>query len=213
MPDLDTVVHYSSADLLEYAPITSRFVDSERSMYDRLDDPVADGTLTDADFGRYFKDARLDTHVDAVRTDRPRPGVRIDWDHFGVPHVDGRTAADVGFGAGWSVAESRLAYLLRRAGLPAPTPQFEVRDGGRVIFRLDFAWPEYGVYIEMDGKAKYTSLLRPGETGADVLWREKRRQDRALEITGWRCLRLTWADLENPQRTAARIRAFLARAA
>jgi acyl-homoserine lactone acylase PvdQ len=100
---------------------TSRFVDSERSMYDRLDDPVADGTLTDADLGRYFKDARLDAHVDAVRTDRPRPGVRIDWDHFGVPHVDGRTAADVGFGAGWSVAESRLLIaelgrVLGRAG-------------------------------------------------------------------------------------------------
>jgi hypothetical protein len=29
-------------------------------------------------------------------------------------------------------------------------------------------------------------------------------------LTGWRCIRITWADLLNPGRTAARIRAVLA---
>src|SRR5215218_1779339 len=100
---------------------TQRFIDTETQMYDGLDDPVADGTLTDADLGRYFKSGRLDTPVDAVRTDRPRPGVRIDWDRFGVPRVEGDTAVDVAFGAGWSVAESRLIIaelgrILGRAG-------------------------------------------------------------------------------------------------
>jgi hypothetical protein len=31
------------------------------------------------------------------------------------------------------------------------------------------------------------------------------------EITGWRCIRITWADLQYPERTAARILAFLRR--
>src|SRR3954451_12753449 len=44
---------------------TQRFIDTETSMYDRLDDPVADRTLTDAELGSYFKDARLDEPVDA----------------------------------------------------------------------------------------------------------------------------------------------------
>jgi hypothetical protein len=40
--------------------------------------------------------------------------------------------------------------------------------------------------------------------------REKRREDRIRELTGWRCIRITWADLFHPERTAARIRAMLA---
>ena len=35
--DLDTVVHYSSADLLEYAPITSRFVDTGMTVRELID--------------------------------------------------------------------------------------------------------------------------------------------------------------------------------
>jgi hypothetical protein len=42
-----------------------------------------------------------------------------------------------------------------------------------------------------------------------VVLREKRREDRVRELTGWRCIRVTWADLENPARLVARIRAAL----
>jgi hypothetical protein len=109
-----------------------------------------------------------------------------------------------------SVAETRTYFLCWRHGLPAPVPQYVVRDEhGNEVARLDFAWPEHGLWVEFDGKAKYTKHARPGEKPEDVVFREKRREDRIRELTGWRCIRLTWADLENAARTAARIRQAL----
>lgn len=109
-----------------------------------------------------------------------------------------------------SVGETRTFFLCWRHGLPAPVPQYAVRDAsGHEFARLDFAWPELGVWLEFDGKAKYSRHARPGEDAADVVFREKKREDRIRELTGWRCIRLTWADLASPERTAARIRAVL----
>lgn len=105
-----------------------------------------------------------------------------------------------------SVGESRVAYLCFSQSLPRPETQVQVRDeNGRVVARVDFAWPALGVFLEFDGRVKY---------GADgqTVWEEKRREDRIRELTGWRCIRLTWADLADPVRTAARIRAVLATA-
>lgn len=109
-----------------------------------------------------------------------------------------------------SVGESRSHFLFWRHGLPAPQPQFVVRDLlGREVARLDFAWPEYGVWLEFDGREKYTKYLRQGESTTAAVLREKRREDRVRELTGWRCIRITWADLLDPAGTAARIRAVL----
>ena len=33
---------------------------------------------------------------------------------------------------------------------------------GHFIARVDFAWPELGIFVEFDGKVKYESLLKPG---------------------------------------------------
>jgi len=109
-----------------------------------------------------------------------------------------------------SVGESRTFFLCWSQGLPVPEPQVIVPDHGMgEVFRLDFAWPERGVWLEFDGKEKYVKHLREGETVADAVLREKRREDRVRELTGWRCIRITWADLFFPERTAARIRAML----
>jgi hypothetical protein len=109
-----------------------------------------------------------------------------------------------------SVLESRGLYMFWRQGIPAPEPQFEVTDGhGLVAARLDFAWPERRVWVEFDGREKYVKFLRPGETISDAVLREKRREDMIRELTGWRCIRITWADLEDPLRLAARLRTLL----
>ena len=42
----------------------------------------------------------------------------------------------------------------------------------------DFYWKECRHLGEFDGKAKYEKYLRPGETAADCVFREKRREDR-----------------------------------
>ena len=110
-----------------------------------------------------------------------------------------------------SVGETRTFHLCWCQGLPMPEPQYKIRDrSGRVVARVDFAWPEYGVFLEFDGKVKYEALLKDNERASDVVLREKRREEMICGLTGWRCIRITWADLLNPARTAARIRAVLA---
>jgi hypothetical protein len=108
-----------------------------------------------------------------------------------------------------SLGESRTFFLCWRAGLPAPVPQWQVYDAGRLVARLDFAWPELKVWLEFDGREKYVKFLKPGESVVDVVLREKERESMISEITGWRCIRITWADLQYPERTAARILTFL----
>lgn len=109
-----------------------------------------------------------------------------------------------------SVGESRTYYLCFRHGLPMPVCQYEVRDeSGRLIGRVDFAWPELGVFLEFDGRVKYEKLLRPGQRASDVVLAEKRREEEICRTTGWRCVRISWADLAHPERTAALIRSTL----
>jgi len=111
-----------------------------------------------------------------------------------------------------SPGESRVLYLCYLYGLPAPEPQYKVRDrSGKVVARVDFAWPELGLFIEFDGLIKYEKLLQDDESASDVVVREKRREDLVCELTGWSCLRLVWADLDRPDHTAARIREKLFR--
>ena len=113
-----------------------------------------------------------------------------------------------------SVGETRVRYACWREGLPSPRLQVPILDArGRVVARVDMAWPEYGVFLEFDGLVKYATLLRPGETTSDAVVREKHREDLIRELTGWTCIRVTWADLADPARLAARIRAALLRRA
>jgi hypothetical protein len=101
-----------------------------------------------------------------------------------------------------SLAESRTAVLLIGTGKPSPEPNYEIRDRyGNVLWRVDFAWPELGVFLEFDGKVKYTKYLKAGEDVTDAVLREKKREERICSRTGWRCIRLTWADLARPAET------------
>lgn len=105
-----------------------------------------------------------------------------------------------------SVGESRSFHLCFRQGLPMPIPQYPITDAsGRVVARVDFAWPELGVFLEFDGKVKYEKLLEDGQRASDVVVAEKRREEMICRITGWRCVRIVWSDLESPERTAALI--------
>jgi acyl-homoserine lactone acylase PvdQ len=75
--------------------------------------------VTDADLRRYFKRATLGLGGErAARTERPRRGLTITRDRWGVPHIQGRTAEDVAFGAGWATAADRqlIMELLRGPG-------------------------------------------------------------------------------------------------
>ncbi|MGI8521369.1 MAG: type IV toxin-antitoxin system AbiEi family antitoxin domain-containing protein [Actinomycetota bacterium] len=50
-----------------------------------------------------------------------------------------------------SPLERRFLRLLRSAGLPEPEIQYPIRDGARLLARVDFAYPELRLAIEVDG--------------------------------------------------------------
>lgn len=113
-----------------------------------------------------------------------------------------------------SPGESRTSYFMWAHHLPKPIPQFEIRDEhGRLVARVDFALPEHGIFIEFDGAEKYQRYRRPGESLEAFIMREKRREELVCQLTGWVCVRITWADLEHPHSLAERIRALLNRPA
>jgi hypothetical protein len=111
-----------------------------------------------------------------------------------------------------SVGESRTVYLCWSQHLPRPEPQHKVFDArGMVLHRVDFAWPERKAFLEFDGREKYQRYRKEGETLEAFLMREKRREELICQLTGWVCIRITWADLGSPLATARRIRAILER--
>jgi acyl-homoserine lactone acylase PvdQ len=86
----------------------------QAGLYDRLT-PLA-GNVTANDLRRYFKPAPLGLGSDRARKrERPRAGVTIVRDSFGVAHVTGVTELDVAYGAGWVTAADRglLLQLIR----------------------------------------------------------------------------------------------------
>ncbi len=97
---------------------------SPRSFADQLEtydalNAAQPSSLRDSDLTRYFKNADLGVDpADVVRTETPRPGVTIVWDTRDVPHITGVTDADVAYGAGVAVMETRmfLTDVLRHTG-------------------------------------------------------------------------------------------------
>jgi hypothetical protein len=141
---------------------------------------------------------------------RRRFEVMREWPRVRHLHLPIRMADTKADGPG----ESRGRWLFRASGLPAPVLQYEVlREDGTVAGVSDWAWPSSGLLGEFDGRVKYGRLLRPGESAADAVFREKRREDELREITGWPMFRLTWSDYEQPVATAARVARLLRRAA
>ncbi|MFZ1286441.1 MAG: hypothetical protein WAR57_05315 [Candidatus Phosphoribacter sp.] len=102
-----------------------------------------------------------------------------------------------------SPGESRLRLLLVTLGLTVRSQVLIHATNGRPIGRVDILVDDW-VIVEFDGRVKYVN--------AAVLWDEKRRED-ALRALGYEVVRVTWADLEHPERVASLIRAARCRAA
>jgi very-short-patch-repair endonuclease len=79
-----------------------------------------------------------------------------------------------------SALEVKVARLLRTSGLPPATRQHKVRLFGR-RYRLDFAWPRVKVALECEGRAFHEFEAR-------------RTRWRALGVSGWRVIPVTWQD-------------------
>jgi hypothetical protein len=85
-----------------------------------------------------------------------------------------------------SLLEHRFVDLVTRAGLEIPTLQHEIWHDGRFVARVDAAYLDVRLAIELDG---YETRESP-----EALRRELSRQNRVLGA-GWALLRFTWADV------------------
>jgi hypothetical protein len=107
-----------------------------------------------------------------------------------------------------SPGESCSRVVFHPIGMPAPVPQYEVWDRRVLVGRTDFCWEEFRTLGEFDGMEKYGRLLKPGQTAADAVFEEKRRED-ALRDLGWQIVRWIWQDLYHPEDLRRRLeRAF-----
>lgn len=102
-----------------------------------------------------------------------------------------------------SLLEARFMALVVGHHLPVPAFQHELWHGGRFVARVDAAYPDLQLAIEVDGYAHHS--------GPDQLQRDRTRQNRLVNL-GWTVLRFTWHDVVHDGATvAATIRGALDR--
>jgi very-short-patch-repair endonuclease len=112
--------------------------------------------------------------------------------------LDGRA---LGAAPADSLLEPRMARLLRAHGLPPAAFQHDVFDAGRFVARVDFAYPDLRIALEVDGLESHSS---PRALQADL------HRQNALVVLGWTVLRFTWVDVvRRPARVAAEVRRIL----
>lgn len=87
-----------------------------------------------------------------------------------------------------SPKETETRLLVCQAGLVEPVVQYNVRDQGRFVARVDLAYPDLKIAVEYEGDGHRTKKEQ---------WRADIRRQRELENLGWIVIRLTQADLAN----------------
>ena len=123
-----------------------------------------------------------------------------------------RRVLALGDGRAESPAESLSRFHMMRAGIPAPELQFEIFDAnGEFVARADFGWPEHGLVGEVDGRIKYRELLGPGQSAADVVMAEKRREQR-IRACGYWVVRWGWREANDQASLTALLNAGFASA-
>lgn len=123
------------------------------------------------------------------------------WPVRGHEHLK-RVLLDLGGEQVDSGLEWRTRGLLRRAGVPEPFPEpYPVVVDGRVVARIDIAWPAWKVGVECDGFRYHSERAQ--------LERDTARQN-LLVAHGWRLCRVTWRQVERePESVTASIHRIL----
>ena len=78
--------------------------------------------------------------------------------------------------------EREFLYLMESLPVPPPEAQYEVRAGDRFVARIDAAWPDERVAVEIDGHRFHATRTQRAS--------DARRQNE-LELLGWKVLRFT----------------------
>ena len=87
-----------------------------------------------------------------------------------------------------SEMETLMLEVIGRHGLPAPVPQHEIRANGKVIARVDAAYPEHRIAIEYQSTQEHS--------GYDPLVRDSARRNRLYAI-GWSVIDVTHPELQS----------------
>ena len=104
-----------------------------------------------------------------------------------------------------SLLETLFVQLRRLVpGSTEPLRQVEVRDQhGELVAFVDFAWPELGIFIELDGQHHLGQPVH-----------DARRETNVIAATGWLVGRFTWDEIvHHPNATARQLGRLLERAA
>ena len=156
----------------------------------------------------------LDWFIEQGTTSLPELRSTLDARDAWRDHLDLTYKLSLAVAGSQSVGETRSRLLFGDHGLPSPVLQLKIHEpGGRLVGIVDFAWPEHRLIVEFDGREKYHRHRRHGESIEEMVMREKTREDRIRELTGWTVVRITWADLARPELLVARLRRFMAKAA
>lgn len=159
--------------------------------------PVTRIERTLIDVARYLPAARLEEAIDAAVTRRLTTYRRLErrftqLARRGRPGIatmrNVLEARSPSAAAPESVQERRLLRSLESAGLPRPVPQHEVRERGRLVARVDAAYPDRRIAIE------YDSFIFHG--GRRAHERDANRANR-LRALGWDVIVATAADLRS----------------
>jgi hypothetical protein len=130
----------------------------------------------------------------------------LEQGRFGHGAPAARLVAGLADGRVESPGETRARRLFRVLGLPEPQLQaWIVGADGVAVGRVDFLVAQQRTVVEFDGLVKYE-----GYDGRAAPAQEKRREDR-LRALGYQVVRLTWADLADPQRVKAMLEQAFAR--
>lgn len=105
-----------------------------------------------------------------------------------------------------SELESRGRRFLRAHGFPDPLVEFHPPWAGPAVTRVDLAWPEFRLIIELDGRRWHDTADR---------FESDRLRDQLAAANGWLVVRVTWRQLhDDPIGVVKRLRAtFEARSA
>ncbi|MBT1596136.1 hypothetical protein [Curtobacterium flaccumfaciens] len=161
-------------------------VAATRALFEAL--PVVDAVLS----RRLSDRATLEAEFAALTAARSKAGIAI----------------AMGSALSGSAAESVCRVRFRELGVPEPVQQHVFARAGSETAVVDFWFPDQGVVVEVDGRAKYEDpVMLDGRSTADVHWREKRREDFIRSCPGVRAvIRLSWSDLMQPDRVRAALR-------
>lgn len=104
-------------------------------------------------------------------------------------------------GASESALEQHFLTLVRSAGLDEPTPQHPFPGRLPGAHRVDFAYPERKLVVEVDGRTFHSRLQ-------DMV--NDRERDMAAAAAGWQVVRIMWETLrEDPERVISQLRQVL----